>query len=80
MDLQCTTLGHYSIPINEMANERPSYMMLTMKNVQKQIILKLHKQFAHPNGLYLMILLKGRWVCFVCVCDDYEDFTKNSHL
>lgn len=49
-----------------------------MKNVQKQIILKLHKQFAHPNGLYLMILLMGWWVCFVCV--DYEDFTKNSHL
>lgn len=35
-----------------------------MKNVQKQIILKLHKQFAHRNGLYVMILLN---LCFVSV-------------
>lgn len=63
IDLQCTSSGHYCVPLGGVHTETETFdVMFTMKeqsfNEQKKIISKLHKQFAHPSSQRLITLLK----------------------
>ena len=62
IDLQCTSSGHYCVPLDDVCDNEVYDVMFTMneKSIkeQKQIITKLHKQFAHPSSARLITLLK----------------------
>ncbi|KAG1704025.1 Retrovirus-related Pol polyprotein [Nymphon striatum] len=62
VDLQCTSSGHYCIPIDQVkvdVNITASALISTQMTKDKtEVIEKLHKQFAHPSAKRLKTLLK----------------------
>ena len=92
IDLQCTSSGHYCVPLGDTSTpiEDTFSVLFNMdeKSVQdkQKIISKLHKQFAHPTGRRLRLLLKDAGVtdedCFKLIdditqaCDTCHRFRK----
>lgn len=61
VSLDCTSSGHYSIPIKDSKDET-EICIFTLEHrsidEKKKIISKLHKQFAHPSQSKLIALMK----------------------
>ena len=61
VQLQCTSSGHYCVPIDQVnvsVEDTKSALIATKYTDMKEIIEKLHKQFAHPSAKRLKSLLK----------------------
>ena len=61
VQLQCTSSGHYCVPIDQVnvsVEDTKSALIATKSQDMKEIIEKLHKQFAHPSAKRLKSLLK----------------------
>ena len=62
VQLQCTSSGHYCVPIDQVkvnVEETSSVLMSTQQSKDKMsVIEKLHKQFAHPTAKRLKSLLE----------------------
>lgn len=62
VQLQCTSSGHYCVPIDQInvsVKDTTSALIATRQsNSKDEIIDKLHKQFAHPSAKRLKSLLK----------------------
>ena len=62
VQLQCTSSGHYCVPIDQInvsVDATASALIATCQQKEKaEIIEKLHKQFAHPTAKRLKSLLK----------------------
>ena len=62
VQLQCTSSGHYCVPIDQInvsVDATASALIATCQQKEKaEIIEKLHKQFAHPTAMRLKSLLK----------------------
>ena len=69
VDLQCTSSGHYCLPLEDTEIDVPSDNISVLYAMddkspeqQRHIIIKLHKQFAHPTANRLIALLKDAGV------------------
>ena len=58
VDLDTTSSGHYSLPIQEREFEVCALELGTKESEKKATLLKLHRQFAHPTTPKLLSLLK----------------------
>ena len=63
VDLQCTTSGHYCVPLEDtdiISVYMPILFNMLDKPIdeQRHVLIKLHKQFAHPTVRRLILLLK----------------------
>lgn len=63
VQLQCTSSGHYCVPIDQIdvsVEETTSALIATKESTRERddVIKKLHKQFAHPSSKRLKSLLK----------------------
>lgn len=68
VNLECTPSGHYCIPLLAYKNSESIVKQAFITTEQsdekdkKKVVLKLHKQFAHPSGQRLKLLMKDAGV------------------
>ncbi len=68
VELQCTSSGHYSVPLDSpiIPVDNTMHTLFTMEDKtteeKEKVILKLHKQFAHPTSHRLIALLRDAGV------------------
>ncbi len=64
IDLQCTSSGHYCVPLqySKVPVDQTFEVLYSVdgqtKQEKKKTVQKLHKQFAHPSGRRLLLLLQ----------------------